>query len=125
MKEDPQTWSADGNCVKLTVNATGLGTLSYQWLKDGSNIDTTEYPNCSGINSSTLTITPFSSEYEGSYSCLVEDQTGRNVNSDPVEVKGIEHVIIITLGLLLFAQLADFDNCGFSMYILFLQKNKY
>lgn len=88
IKEEPQTWHSDSKSVKLTVNATGLGTLSYQWLKDGDDIDTVKYPNCSGIDTATLTITPFTLEYEGNYSCLVKDQTGQDAKSDPIEVKG-------------------------------------
>ena len=95
IKEEPQTWSSDGKCVKLTVTATGLGTLSYQWLKDGDDIDGVKYPNCSGIDTATLTITPFTSEYEGNYSCLVKDQTGQDVNSDPIQVKGRVYSIFL------------------------------
>ena len=82
-------WDADKNDVKLTVDATGLGTLSYKWLKDKEDIDETKYPNCSGVDTATLTITPFSSEYEGSYSCLVKDEAGQEIESTPINVKGI------------------------------------
>ena len=88
MKEQPQTWDADKNNVRLTVNATGLGTLSYQWMKDSEDIDTIKYPNCSGVDTDTLIIAPFSSEYEGNYSCLVKDEAGQNIESNPMNIKG-------------------------------------
>ena len=88
IEEQPQTWDDDKENVRLTVDATGLGTLSYKWLKDGEDINTIEYPNCCGIDTPTLTITPFTSEYEGNYSCLVKDQAGQNIESNPITVKG-------------------------------------
>ena len=88
IKEQPQTWDTDSNNVMLTVDALGLGTLSYQWKKDGEHIDEAEYPNCSGVETATLTITPFSSEYEGNYSCLVKDEAGQDIESNPINVKG-------------------------------------
>ena len=88
IKEQPQTWDADKSDVKLTVDATGLGILSYKWLKDREDIDEILYPNCSGVDTATLTITPFSSEYEGSYSCLVKDEAGQEIESNPINVKG-------------------------------------
>ena len=88
VKEELQTWTMDENLVKLTVGATGLGTLSYQWMKDGEDIDTTRYPNCSGVDTAILTIAPFSSEYEGYYSCLVKDQAGECAQSNPITVQG-------------------------------------
>ena len=88
IKEQPQAWDNDKNNVRLAVDATGLGTLSYKWLKDREDIDETLYPNCSGVDSAELTITPFSSEYEGSYSCLVKDEAGQEIESNPVDIKG-------------------------------------
>ena len=88
INEQPQTWDADKNEVRLTVDATGLGTLSYKWLKDREDIDETLYPNCSGVDTAALTITPFSSEYEGSYSCLVKDEAGQEIESNPIDIKG-------------------------------------
>ena len=88
VSEQEQNWNSDGKEVKLTVNASGLGILSYQWMKDGEDIDEVKYPNCSGVHTATLTIMPFSSEYEGDYSCLIKDQTGQNIQSSPLQVKG-------------------------------------
>lgn len=88
IKEQPQL-DVDGNNVTLTVEALGLGTLSYQWKKDGEDIDEIQYPNCSGVETATLNISPFSSEYEGNYSCLVKDEAGQDIESNPINVKGI------------------------------------
>ena len=59
--------------MKLTVSATSPvpDLLTYQWWKDGKVITTLDYPNCAGINSSTLEISPFLPEYVGSYKCVV------------------------------------------------------
>ena len=86
--EQEQKWNSDGKEVKLMVNASGLGNLSYQWMKDGEDIDQVKYPNCSGIDTATLTIAPFTPEYEGDYSCLIKDESGQNIESGPFKVKG-------------------------------------
>lgn len=100
IKEQPQTWDADKNNVNLTVDATGLGVLSYKWLKDREDIDEAIYPNCSGVDTAMLTINPFSSEYEGSYSCLVRDEAGQEIESNPIDVKGTQLKSHLTLAIM-------------------------
>lgn len=100
IKEQPQTWDADKNNVNLTVDVTGLGVLSYKWLKDREDIDEAIYPNCSGVDTAMLTINPFSSEYEGSYSCLVRDEAGQEIESNPIDVKGTQLKSHLTLAIM-------------------------
>ena len=59
---------ANGATVIFTVGATGSGTLSYQWLKDGAAI--------AGANSSTLTVSSVTSANAGNYSVKVTNATG-------------------------------------------------
>ena len=70
--QHPETQSKIyGDKAKLTVYAKGPDLISYQWWKDGKIITTEDYPNCTGIDSPTLEISPFIPEYEGSYKCMV------------------------------------------------------
>jgi hypothetical protein len=59
---------ANGANVTFTVGATGAGTLSYQWLKDGAAI--------TGATSSTLTVSSVTSANAGNYSVRVTNATG-------------------------------------------------
>jgi plastocyanin len=63
-----------GDEVSFSLTATGGGTLSYQWKKDGSNI--------SGATSSTYSINPVAEEDEGSYTCTVTNSAG-SATSNP------------------------------------------
>ena len=87
VKEQSQMWTADGNNVKLTVKVTGLGTLSYQWMKDGEDITSVKYPNCTGTDTDTLTITPITPLYEGKYNCRISNQDGLSIESEATTVK--------------------------------------
>ena len=70
--QHPETQSKIyGDKVKLSVSAKGSDLVLYQWWKDGKVITTEDYPNCTGIDSSTLEISPFIPEYEGSYKCII------------------------------------------------------
>jgi hypothetical protein len=57
-----------GSSVSFSVTATGGGTLTYQWKKDGVNI--------SGANSSTLTINNIKSTNLGNYNVEVTGSCG-------------------------------------------------
>ncbi|MEI6712999.1 MAG: immunoglobulin domain-containing protein [Verrucomicrobiota bacterium] len=57
-----------GGSVKLTVVATGQGTLTYQWRKDGTVI--------SGATSATYTVATAASDPAGKYDCLVKNAGG-------------------------------------------------
>ena len=62
------------NEVILTVSATGPGTISYQWMKDGEEITSNNVPNCSGFNTSHLHFNYFSPEHDGKYMCIVSNE---------------------------------------------------
>jgi hypothetical protein len=58
---------ADGGSGTLTVSATG-GSLSYQWLKNGTNI--------AGANQATYMINPASIDKSGNYTVVVYNSSG-------------------------------------------------
>lgn len=58
----------EGNSVTFSVSATGSGTLSYQWQKDGSDI--------SGATSSSYSLSAVSSSDAGDYSVVVSNSVG-------------------------------------------------
>ncbi len=57
-----------GQNVTISVSATGSGTLTYQWKRNGSNI--------SGATSSSYTITDVTSSHAGSYTVMVSNLAG-------------------------------------------------
>src|SRR5579859_6159465 len=61
-----------GQSASFTVNATGTGTLSYQWKRGTTNV---------GTNSQTLTINPATPADAGSYMVVVTDSTGSTNSS--------------------------------------------
>jgi hypothetical protein len=61
-----------GNSVSFSVSATGSGTLSYQWAKNGVDI--------SGATTSTLSIASVSSSDAGSYTARVSNDVGSLVS---------------------------------------------
>jgi hypothetical protein len=74
--------------VKLAVSVKGPNLVTYQWCKDGEVITTEDYPNCTGISSPTLEISPFVPEYEGSYKCVVSHEaTDKKVVSRSAQLK--------------------------------------
>ena len=73
------SYDAGETVTPLSVAATGSGTLSYQWRKDGVDI--------SGANASSYT--PTSS---GTYTCVV---TNTEAGHSPVSVVSVEAVIVI------------------------------
>ena len=72
----------DGDNFTLSVAASG-GNLSYQWIKDGSNL--IDGGNISGATTSTLSVSNATSNDEGWYWCAVSNQCG-NVTSDSAQV---------------------------------------
>lgn len=82
-----QTVKFDRNGATVTVSAAGPGTLSYTWLKDGKVITSAKYPNCTGADTDTLTISPFTPEYEGNYNCRIGNQDGLSIESEVTTVK--------------------------------------
>lgn len=66
-----------GESFTLSVVATGDGTLTYQWMKDGANI--------SGATSANYSVTNAQKSHSGSYSVRVTNAYG-NVTSNSVQV---------------------------------------
>ena len=75
------------------ISATGPGTLSYYWMKDGETIADSHPLNFLGFNTSTLSITSFSPENEGSYTCVVKNEFD-SLESNAANLKGEMGVII-------------------------------
>lgn len=63
-----------GASAAFQVNATGVGTLTYQWRRGGINLSNT--PNITGVNTSTLTILSITANDAGDYDCIVTDSCG-------------------------------------------------
>lgn len=63
---------SSGGTIALTVNATG-GSLSYQWLLNGTNI--------AGATSPTLTLTNLDAMAAGTYSVIITNLAGAVTNS--------------------------------------------
>ncbi|MBN1143091.1 MAG: immunoglobulin domain-containing protein [Bacteroidales bacterium] len=72
--------------VFFTVTATG-NNLSFQWLKDGTNLP--------GETGSTLVINNIQSTHAGNYTCLIGNSCGRTVTSDPAKLSINESVSIV------------------------------
>jgi len=67
-----------GQTAEFTVEATDSTTLSYQWMKDGTNIP--------GAQSDKLTISNVGSSNAGNYSVKVSNAAGASVVSDSVSL---------------------------------------
>ena len=81
--KQPQTLlKFDSNGATVGVCATGPGTLSYTWMKDGEAITSAKYPYCSGIDTDTLTISPFTAAYDGNYHCVIGNDNGLSIESE-------------------------------------------
>lgn len=69
---------AVGSGITLSVTATGPGTLSYQWLKDGVAIG--------GATSSSYTISNAQISNSGSYTVRITSTTGATTTSTPAVI---------------------------------------
>ena len=63
----------------LTVSAVGPQTLTYRWMKDGEEISDIK-------NTDELTITSFSSDNQGNYSCIVSGGQ-QSIESKPASLR--------------------------------------
>ncbi len=63
-----------GQSASFTVVATGDGTLTYQWQKDGTPLS--DGAQITGSSTTTLTVSPAGSEDLGSYRCVVTGGCG-------------------------------------------------
>jgi len=75
--------ACEGEPLVLTVAAEGIGTLTFQWRKDG--IDLVDGGRVSGAMSDTLTIDPVFVSDAGSYTVVVTDDNS-SVESDPADI---------------------------------------
>ena len=73
--------------MHLSVKAEGP-ILSYQWEKDGENIEVDELNGYSGATTPDLYISSLSPEHEGSYICIVSNDFDI-VNTNSANVKGM------------------------------------
>jgi hypothetical protein len=76
--------SAQGVCAggtaTFTVAATGLGTLTYQWQKDG--VDLVDGGDISGATTTTLQIADVEAADAGNYHCVVTGDCGGVTSAD-------------------------------------------
>ncbi len=66
----------EGNTATFSVTATGQGTITYQWQKNGGNLS--NGGRISGADAATLQITTIDSSDVGSYRCVLTDANGTN-----------------------------------------------
>ena len=86
--DQPTSQSASyGEEVTLCVSATGTGSLSYYWIKDGDAYFGEKLSHCTGSNTSSLHISAFSPSHEGRYKCVVSNKAG-SVESNTVTLSG-------------------------------------
>ena len=73
-----------GESVTVCVSAVGSGQLSYEWRKDGQTI--TNLDNYTEINAAALTVTSFSDEDQGEYTCIVNN-VSTTLQSNPSKLE--------------------------------------
>jgi hypothetical protein len=77
-----------GAIATFTVAASGSGTLSYQWQKNGSNV--TNGGHYSGCTTTTLTVSSCDSNDAANYRCAVTDSNGStNSNQAALTLKAV------------------------------------
>ena len=69
-----------GDQVEFKINATGKGSLTYQWTKDGVDITPDTHPYIIGATTSTMHIDAVLTRYEGTYTCVVSNEVGSVVS---------------------------------------------
>jgi Immunoglobulin I-set domain len=84
--------SGQGTTVMFHVDATGSGSLTYEWFKDGNYIF--DNGNYSGTSSSTLTISDITSTNEGNYNVTVIGYGSVNSRSASLTVLSPAAIII-------------------------------
>jgi hypothetical protein len=72
----------------LTVRASGPGSLSYQWMKNGIPLTDDTLPNCTGAASDSLRFTVLLPEHSGRYKCRVSNKK-ECVESKEAELEGM------------------------------------
>ena len=72
-----------GESTTLCVSAIGSGELYYKWKKNGQDITD---PNCTEIETASLTITSFSEQNQGKYMCEIKNAL-KTVESHSVKLE--------------------------------------
>ncbi len=86
--EQPQSATVDpGDAVIFSVSATGSDPITYQWRKDGTDID--------GATDSSYSIDAAQEDDEGDYTCVVSGAFGDSVTSDPATLSVNDPVLIV------------------------------
>ena len=73
-----------GESMTLNVSAIGSGQLHYNWKKNGQDI--TDSDDCTGTDTAALTITSFTEENQGQYTCIVKNHI-KTVESSATKLK--------------------------------------
>ena len=71
----------------LTVRASGSGTITYQWMKDGEFLSEDDLSDCIGATTDTLQFLSLTSEHSGTYVCRVYNENA-SVESKTAVLKG-------------------------------------
>ena len=71
----------------LTVRASGSGTITYKWMKDGEFFSENNLSDCIGATSDTLQFLSLTSEHSGTYACRVCNENA-SVESKTAVLKG-------------------------------------
>ena len=77
--------------------ASGPGTLSYQWTKDGDDITDTTLPDTTGTNTRTLQINCLSPKHDGKYSCVVSYDEDCTLQSETATLKGMTLYVAVKI----------------------------
>ena len=75
----PQT-VAPGATTTFTVAATGEGTISYRWRKDGANLN--DGGHYFGVTTTTLTVSNVDADDVGLYRCAVTNEYGTTLSNE-------------------------------------------
>ena len=73
-----------GESVTVRVSAVGSGQLSYMWKKDGNEI--TNLDDYANIKTAALTVSCFSENSQGEYTCKINDAS-TTVQSSPSKLE--------------------------------------
>ncbi|HEY5914252.1 MAG TPA: immunoglobulin domain-containing protein [Verrucomicrobiae bacterium] len=75
----PQIMIYEGRTVRITATASGPGTITYQWRKNGANL--TDSGNISGATTSTLTISGLTASDQASYTVEASNGSSTTVSA--------------------------------------------
>lgn len=78
--EPEDTTGCDGDSVMLSLSATVVPPVTYQWRKGGFNLSNTS--PFSGVNTPTLTINPASEFDTDNYDCVITDACNLTVSNE-------------------------------------------